>query len=219
MDRAYRLLVKIKNNRLWSAIVRMHPQVITQMDACRALHIKNPSVLGELLNMTRWPYNVKRNTWWKAAEDIAGQLKDTPEFLFDGRLYGKRPIQKEIAIEVGDEKWIEAHLAFLEIQGPPEEELMEKETKLALKKILATLTPREEQVLNFRFGLNDTEDLDLDETAKRFFISRERVRQIEAKALRRLRHPSRLKRLNAALHGNELRHEEYDSTAHRKWFR
>jgi len=202
MDKAYRLLVKIKNNRLWSAIVRIHPDVQTQMDACRVLDI-TPTTLGPLLNMTRWPHNSKTGTWSRTAEDIARKLKDTPEFLFDGRLYGKRPIKREIAIEIGDEKWIEAHSAFLEIQGPPEEALMEKEIKLALKKVLATLTPKEEIILSYRFGLNDGNERTLDEVAEKFSRTKETIRQIEAKALRKLRHPSRSKRLFAVIEGDE----------------
>jgi RNA polymerase primary sigma factor len=57
------------------------------------------------------------------------------------------------------------------------------------------LTPRERRVLQLRFGLMDTRQLTLEEVGKRFDVTRERIRQIEAKALRKLRHPSRSKRL------------------------
>ena len=61
--------------------------------------------------------------------------------------------------------------------------------------MLHTLTPREEQVLKLRFGLMDGRPRTLEEVGKEFHITRERIRQIEAKALRKLRHPSRSKRL------------------------
>ena len=61
--------------------------------------------------------------------------------------------------------------------------------------MLHTLTPREEQVLKLRFGLDDGRTRTLEEVGKVFNITRERIRQIEAKALRKLRHPSRSKRL------------------------
>jgi RNA polymerase primary sigma factor len=61
--------------------------------------------------------------------------------------------------------------------------------------VLHTLTPREEQVLKLRFGLEDGRTRTLEEVGKEFDITRERIRQIEAKALRKLRHPSRSKRL------------------------
>ena len=65
-----------------------------------------------------------------------------------------------------------------------------------LKEILATLTDRERQVLDYRFGLTDGFSRTLEEVGKQFNVTRERIRQIEAKALRKLRHPSRLKKLD-----------------------
>ena len=64
-----------------------------------------------------------------------------------------------------------------------------------IKEVLHTLTPREEHVLKLRYGLNDGRTHTLEEVGKEFQITRERIRQIEAKALRKLRHPSRSKRL------------------------
>ena len=64
-----------------------------------------------------------------------------------------------------------------------------------LNEVLHTLTPREEMVLKMRFGLEDGRTRTLEEVGKEFNITRERIRQIEAKALRKLRHPSRSKRL------------------------
>ena len=64
-----------------------------------------------------------------------------------------------------------------------------------IREVLHTLTPREEHVLKLRYGLNDGRTHTLEEVGKEFNITRERIRQIEAKALRKLRHPSRSKRL------------------------
>ena len=61
--------------------------------------------------------------------------------------------------------------------------------------VLSTLTPREEKVLRLRFGLEDGRPRTLEEVGKEFDVTRERIRQIEAKALRKLRHPSRSKKL------------------------
>ncbi|MEI6580097.1 MAG: sigma-70 family RNA polymerase sigma factor, partial [Eubacteriales bacterium] len=61
--------------------------------------------------------------------------------------------------------------------------------------VLKTLTPREEKVLALRFGLADGQSHTLEEVGKEFNVTRERIRQIEAKALRKLRHPSRSKKL------------------------
>lgn len=64
-----------------------------------------------------------------------------------------------------------------------------------VEEVLSTLTPRERRVLQLRFGLEDGRSRTLEEVGKEFGVTRERIRQIEAKALRKLRHPSRSKRL------------------------
>jgi len=64
-----------------------------------------------------------------------------------------------------------------------------------LSEVLNTLTPREEKVLRLRFGIEDGRTRTLEEVGKEFNVTRERIRQIEAKALRKLRHPSRSKKL------------------------
>ena len=65
--------------------------------------------------------------------------------------------------------------------------------------VLSTLTPREEMVLKLRFGLEDGRQRTLEEVGKEFKVTRERIRQIEAKALRKLRHPSRSRKLKDSL--------------------
>ena len=68
-------------------------------------------------------------------------------------------------------------------------------TRAQLEDVLATLTPREQEVLRMRFGLRDGKPHTLEEVGKEFDVTRERIRQIESKALRKLRHPSRSKKL------------------------
>ena len=65
------------------------------------------------------------------------------------------------------------------------------------KTVLETLTPREEKVLRMRFGIGERSDHTLEEVGRDFSVTRERIRQIEAKALRKLRHPSRAKKLRS----------------------
>jgi RNA polymerase primary sigma factor len=68
-----------------------------------------------------------------------------------------------------------------------------------LKDVLQTLTERERQVLDYRFGLTDGYSRTLEEVGKEFSVTRERIRQIEAKALRKLRHPTRMRKLDGFL--------------------
>jgi len=71
--------------------------------------------------------------------------------------------------------------------------------KERLQEVLTTLTDRERQVLDYRFGLTDGYSRTLEEVGKQFNVTRERIRQIEAKALRKLRHPTRLRKLEGFL--------------------
>ena len=77
----------------------------------------------------------------------------------------------------------------------PDSDFKARPTKDVLAEVLQTLTPREEKVLRLRFGLEDGRSRTLEEVGKEFNVTRERIRQIEAKALRKLRHPSRSKKL------------------------
>ena len=77
----------------------------------------------------------------------------------------------------------------------PQDAASQAMLKEQLANVLQTLTPREEMVLRLRFGLEDGRSRTLEEVGKAFNVTRERIRQIEAKALRKLRHPSRSKKL------------------------
>src|SRR6185369_10616686 len=99
---------------------------------------------------------------------------------------------------VGDEE--DAHLGdFIEDKGviSPADAVISLDLAQQTRKVLATLTPREEKVLRMRFGIGESSDHTLEEVGQVFDVTRERIRQIEAKALRKLRHPSRSKRLKA----------------------
>lgn len=80
-------------------------------------------------------------------------------------------------------------------EASPAEVVIEMDLAQNARKLLATLTPREEKVVRMRFGIGDGIDRTLEQVGQEFHVTRERIRQIEAKALRKLRHPSRLKRL------------------------
>ena len=75
----------------------------------------------------------------------------------------------------------------------------QEKLKKQLLTVLDTLTPREEKVIRLRYGIDDSRPRTLEEVGREFNVTRERIRQIEAKALRKLRHPSRSKRLKEYL--------------------
>jgi len=86
-----------------------------------------------------------------------------------------------------------------ELQPSPDECLLDESLRIEIEKALDTLTPREAEVINLYFGLNHEKPLTLEEIGARFSLTRERVRQIKEKAIRRLRHASRSKALRAYL--------------------
>ena len=84
-----------------------------------------------------------------------------------------------------------------EVTISPQDATIRDSLKDNLAKVLSTLTPREERVLRMRFGIDTEVDLTLEEVGKNFSVTRERFRQIEAKALKKLKHPTRMKQLHS----------------------
>ena len=129
-------------------------------------------------------------------EEIAVKMEMPVEKVRKVLKIAKEPISLETPI--GEEE--DSHLGdFIEDKNTPSP--AEAVTALNLKEmtdaVLLTLTPREEKVLRMRFGIGKTSDHTLEEVGQHFEVTRERIRQIEAKALRKLRHPSRSKRLKS----------------------
>jgi len=114
--------------------------------------------------------------------------------------------QEPISLEtpIGEEE--DSHLGdFIEDRGviSPAEAVININLKEQTEAVLKTLTPREEKVIKMRFGLDDGSEHTLEEVGQSFAVTRERIRQIEAKALRKLRHPSRSRKLKAFLEAAE----------------
>jgi len=130
-----------------------------------------------------------------SAEEIAKELDNmNPEKVREIMKIAQDPISLETP--VGEEE--DSHIGdFIEDQESPApaEAASYELLREQLNEVLRTLTPREEQVLRLRFGLEDGRQRTLEEVGQQFNITRERIRQIEAKALRKLRHPSRSKKL------------------------
>jgi RNA polymerase primary sigma factor len=114
--------------------------------------------------------------------------------------------QEPISLEtpIGEEE--DSHLGdFIEDKAvvSPSDAVINLSLKEQTSSVLKTLTPREEKVIKMRFGLDDGSEHTLEEVGQSFAVTRERIRQIEAKALRKLRHPSRSRKLRAFLEGTE----------------
>jgi RNA polymerase primary sigma factor len=127
-------------------------------------------------------------------EEIAEKMESPLERVRKVLKTVREPISLETPI--GEEEY--AHLGdFIEDKGIVSSSDRVIEVNLAehTRKVLASLTPREDKILRMRFGIGEKSDHTLEEVGQNFGITRERIRQIEAKALRRLRHPSRGKQL------------------------
>ncbi len=127
-------------------------------------------------------------------DEIAERMEIPPDKVLKVLKIAKEPISLESP--VGDEE--DSHLGdFLEdktVISPPDA-VITNSLEEQIRKVLATLSPREEKVLRMRFGIGARSDHTLEEVGQDFSVTRERIRQIEAKALRKLRHPSRTKLL------------------------
>ena len=127
-------------------------------------------------------------------EEIARKIEFPLDKVRKVLKIAKEPISLETPI--GEEE--DSHLGdFIEDKkvAPPGEAAINRSLHEQTKKVLSTLTPREEKVLRMRFGIGEKADHTLEEVGQDFAVTRERIRQIEAKALRKLRHPSRSKKL------------------------
>ena len=171
-------------------------QAITRAIADQARTVRIPVHMVETIHKVS---RVSRNLLQELGreptpEEIAEAIGMTPEKVRDTMKYALEPVSLETPI--GEEE--DSHLGdFIPDEDSPAPSDAASYTLLKeqLNEVLHTLTPREEQVLKLRFGLLDGKTRTLEEVGKEFDITRERIRQIEAKALRKLRHPSRSKRL------------------------
>ena len=127
-------------------------------------------------------------------KEIGEEMELPPEKVREIIKVAQMPVSLEAPI--GEEE--NSHLGdFIEDQNalPPVDAATRQLLKEQIYDVLSTLTPREQRVLQLRFGLEDGRSRTLEEVGKEFNVTRERIRQIEAKALRKLRHPSRSRKL------------------------
>ncbi len=178
-------------------------QAITRSIADQARTIRIPVHMIETINkMNRISRQILQETGQEPDPATLAVKMEMPEEKIRKILkISKEPISMETPI--GDDD--DSHLGdFIEDQATmaPSDAAVYTSLRDATKEVLDTLTPREAKVLRMRFGIEMNTDHTLEEVGKQFDVTRERIRQIEAKALRKLRHPSRSERLRSFLDNN-----------------
>ena len=173
-------------------------QAITRAIADQARTIRIPvhmiETINKLIRTSR--YLVQEIGREPTPEEIAEKMELPLDKVRKVLKIAKEPISLETPI--GEEE--DSHLGdFIEDKAitSPSDAVINMNLAEQTREVLATLTPREEKVLRMRFGIGEKSDHTLEEVGQDFEVTRERVRQIEAKALRKLRHPSRSKRLRS----------------------
>ena len=171
-------------------------QAITRAIADQARTIRIPvhmvETINKLLRTSRHLLQV--NGREPTPEEIAEEMEISVEKVLEIQKIAQDPVSLETPI--GEEN--DSHLGdFIQDDDSPSPQDAASYTMLKeqLNEVMKTLTPREAKVLRLRFGLDDGKSRTLEEVGKQFNVTRERIRQIEAKALRKLRHPSRSKKL------------------------
>ncbi len=177
-------------------------QAITRAIADQARTIRIPvhmiETINKLIRTSR--YLVQEIGREPTPEEIAQKMELPLDKVRKVLKIAKEPISLETPI--GEEE--DSHLGdFIEDKAltKPDDAVINMNLAEQTRKVLATLTPREEKVLRMRFGIGEKSDHTLEEVGQDFEVTRERIRQIEAKALRKLRHPSRSKRLRSFVEG------------------
>ena len=171
-------------------------QAITRAIADQARTIRIPvhmvDTINKLLNVSR--HLAQGYGREPSPREIGAEMELSPEKVREIVKVSQLPISLESPI--GEEE--DSHLGdFIEDRNalPPPDAASRQLLKEQIDDVLSTLTPREQRVLQLRFGLEDGRSRTLEEVGKEFQVTRERIRQIEAKALRKLRHPSRSRKL------------------------
>ncbi|HEX9723048.1 MAG TPA: RNA polymerase sigma factor RpoD [Vicinamibacteria bacterium] len=180
-------------------------QAITRAIADQARTIRIPVHMIETINkLIRTSRSLVQEYGREPTSDEIAKRMDIPVAKVRKVLkIAQEPISLETPI--GEEE--DSHLGdFIEDRGvvSPAEQVINTNLKEMTEAVLKTLTPREEKVIKMRFGVGDGSEHTLEEVGQSFEVTRERIRQIETKALRKLRHPSRSRKLKAFLEGSRV---------------
>jgi len=178
-------------------------QAITRAIADQARTIRIPVHMIETINkMVRTSRQLIQELGREPTpEEIAERMELPVDKVKKVQKISKEPISLETPIGEEEDSSLGDFIEDKKIISP-QEAVMSITLSEQTRAVLATLTPREEKVLRMRFGIGEKSDHTLEEVGQDFFVTRERIRQIEAKALRKLRHPSRAKLLKSYIDNN-----------------
>ncbi len=175
-------------------------QAATRAIADQARTIRIPVHMIETINkLMRVQKKLIQKLGREPTEDeLSVEMEMKPEMVRSVYRMAQQPISLQSKVGDNDDAKYGDFIPDASAENPSEQTAYAM-LRERLQEILTTLTDRERQVLDFRFGLSDGVSRTLEEVGKQFNVTRERIRQIEAKALRKLRHPSRLKKLDGFL--------------------
>ena len=178
-------------------------QAITRAIADQARTIRIPVHMIETINkMVRTTRQLIQELGREPTpEEIAEKMELPVDKVKKVQKISKEPISLETPIGEEEDSSLGDFIEDKKVISP-QDAVMNITLSEQTRAILSTLTPREEKVLRMRFGIGEKSDHTLEEVGQDFFVTRERIRQIEAKALRKLRHPSRAKLLKAYIDNN-----------------
>lgn len=175
-------------------------QAITRAIADQARTIRIPVHMVETINkLVRTSKQLMQDLGREPTpEEIAEEMDMTTEKVMEIQRIAQEPVSLETPIGEEDDSHLGDFIPDNDIQTPDEAAAYSM-LKDQMVEVLGTLTEREQKVLRLRFGLDDNRTRTLEEVGRQMDVTRERIRQIEAKAIRKLKHPSRIKVLNGYL--------------------
>jgi len=197
----YRLKVTIKNNLILNAIEERGHTNLHNFCKSEKLQLNN---LYDLINLKISPIGVD-GRFIKPAKDLMEVLGACPTDLWTEEQLTLKLQTNTVTKTLNKEKvdiYLSSGNSHLILENPAN--VFEKEDdKKLISQMLDSLSPRESKILKLRFGLGNTDEHTLDEVGDKFHATRERIRQLEAKALRKMRDPSRSNLLKEILYKNE----------------
>jgi RNA polymerase sigma factor (sigma-70 family) len=196
MAKDYRIEVKVKNNKLLEKIEEAGYESVAAF--CRTVGLTQTTV-GRFINMKQAPVNNLTGEYIPTFMKMVDFLRCMPEDVFPkAQMREAMKVNKVTTkADIGDVHSLTTSLRTLAL--PPEEKMIFDEAQASIQRAMETLTPREQRVLMLRFGFYDGKEHTFDEIGEKFNVSRERIRQIERKAIRKMKHPERSREIRKTM--------------------